>query len=107
MATPIKYNNIQLYTTYNLESADLRIFLDQFRIKYANMSYPTLDDEQSCLDALNTWFPEKTFAGFPIIIFDKVYWISPDGEEIYAKRSWATAINELPKDFLAKTPKIG
>ena len=113
MATPIKYRNLYLYCSNNLASVQFRMFLDSFRIQYHIISYPDPESTTACLNALSTWFDDPAnpgeklaISGFPILIFDKIYWEAPDLSDHYAKRDCAFFESQLPQDFLAKTPKI-
>ena len=115
MAEPIKYTDIYLYSTNNTDSASLRVFLDTNQINYINLNYNDQGKVET-LSALSTWFDDPSqpdnpnakiiFSTFPVLIFEKIFWISEDGQEKLQKRSYATSINSIPSDFLEKAVKL-
>ncbi len=110
MAAPIKYTDIYLYSTTNIKSTEVRMHLDASFIKYINLQYVGEDYIRNALEPLSTWFRRNNepiiFTELPIIIFDKVYWISDDGEEVFKKRDFAFGIDDLPVDFISKSDKL-
>jgi len=112
MISPIKYSDIYLYSTSDEESANFKTYLDLNHIKYKNLFYD-LENKNNSLDALSTWFfdPENEgskikFTKLPILIFEKIFWESPDKSEVYQKRWFARTMQEIPSDFLTISVKI-
>ena len=116
MAEPIKYTDIYLYSTNNADSASLRAYLDTNQINYTNLNYTDDEGKNATLSALSTWFDDPSqsdnpnakiiFSQFPVLIFEKIFWISEDGQEKLQKRSYATSIDSIPSDFLEKAVKL-
>jgi hypothetical protein len=110
MPTPIKYDEIHLYSRYaSIDSANIRTYLDNNNIKYIELQYP-IEQVAEAIAPLNTWFDDGKggrvqFADFPIITFDEVYWIADDATDRYTKRTYATQTSALPSDFLSKAEK--
>lgn len=112
MIPPIKYSDIYLYSTSDEESSDFKAYLDLNNIKYTYLFYD-LENKNNSLDALSTWFfdPENEgskikFTKLPILIFEKIFWESPDKSEVYQKRWFARTIEEIPLDFSTISVKI-
>lgn len=112
MIPAIKYSDIYLYSTLNGESTELKSYLDSNKIKYTYLHYD-LEHKNASLDALSTWFPDPEtkgttikFTKLPILIFEEIFWESPDKSEVYQKRRFARTMQEIPSDFLTISVKI-
>lgn len=113
MATPIKYTDIYLNSTDGEESQAFRNYLDDNNINYTDLKYNPVPAEH--LTALSTWFNDPEFSPeqwvkipvtkLPILIFEKLFWISEDKTEKYEVRWFAKTINEIPADFLQLADK--
>lgn len=116
MAEPIKYTDIYLYSTNNADSASLRAYLDTNQINYTNLNYNDDEGKTATLSALSTWFDDTSqpdnpnakiiFSTLPVLIFEKLFWVSEDGQEKLQKRHYATSTNTIPSDFLEKAVKL-
>lgn len=122
MISPVKYSDIYLYSTSDDESVEFKSYLDANNIKYKNLFYD-LDHKNESLGALSTWFLDPAidietlvhpvtevitikFTKLPILVFEKIFWESPDKSEIYQKRWFARTIEEIPLDFSTIGEKI-
>ena len=112
MIPPIKYSDIYLYSTSNDKSTEFQLYLDSNKIKYTQLFYD-LEHKNDSLDALSTWFldPETEgttikFTKLPILIFEEIFWESPDKSEVYQKRWFAKTMEEIPSDFSTIGVKI-
>jgi hypothetical protein len=112
MIPPIKYSDIYLYSTSDEVSVDFKVYLDSNNIKYTNLFYD-LEHKNDSLDALSTWFLDPAnegsnikFTKLPILIFEEIFWESPDKLEVYQKRWFARTMQEIPSDFSTISVKI-